>query len=72
MKYTDKELLDFLQRKNDEKAHGGLCMLRDSDYGRGWRLHETKRVGAIRDVRRAIGIVVDREKRRKKCVKEAT
>jgi len=66
MKYTDKELLDFLQKKNDERAYGGLCMLRDSDCGRGWRLHETKKMGAMRDVRRAIGIVIDRKKRRKK------
>lgn len=66
MKHADKELLDFLQKKNDEKVHGGLCILRDSDYGKGWRLHETKRVGAKRSVREAIGDAIDREKKEEK------
>jgi len=61
MKYTDKQLLDFLQKKNDERIYGGLCIFRDSDYGKGWRLHETKRVGAKRDVREAIGNAIDKE-----------
>lgn len=65
MKHTDKQLLDFLETKNDEKAYGGLCIFRNSDYGRGWRLHETKRVGAKRSVREAIADALDREKKGK-------
>ena len=63
MKHTDKELLDFLQKKNDERANGGLCLFRISDYGRGWRLHETKKVGAKRNVREAIADAIEKEKK---------
>lgn len=53
-KYTDKELLDFLQKQNDKSRSGGKCLFRISVVGRGWRLHETSREGAIKSVRRAI------------------
>ncbi len=38
---TDTELLDVLQKLNDRADHTGLCILRLSIMGRGWRLHET-------------------------------
>ena len=38
---TDTELLDVLQKLNDESRYTGLCVLRLSETGRGWRLHET-------------------------------
>ena len=38
---SDKELLDFLEKLNTEKAFTGKCVLRQSTNGRGWRLHET-------------------------------
>ena len=53
-KYTDKELLDFLQAKNDEATYTGLCMFRISDTGRGWRLHESTWPDAKKSVREAI------------------
>ena len=51
---TDTELLDALQRLNDDKRYTGKCILRMSRNGRGWRLHETSRPGAQRNVRTAI------------------
>ena len=41
MKYTDKQLLDHLQKLNDEAEYTGHCVLRKSVTNRGWRLHET-------------------------------
>ena len=38
---TDTELLDVLQKLNDEAVYSGVCILRLSTTGRGWRLHET-------------------------------
>lgn len=38
---TDTELLDVLQKLNDKAEYTGKCVLRISDTGRGWRLHET-------------------------------
>ncbi len=38
---TDTELLDVLQKLNDEANYTGRCVLRISMTGRGWRLHET-------------------------------
>ncbi len=51
---TDTELLDALQKLNDDKRHTGKCILRMSGYMRGWRLHETSLPGAQNDVRKAI------------------
>ncbi len=51
---TDTELLDALQKLNDDKRYTGKCVLRISDGGRGWRLHETTRPFGRRNVRNAI------------------
>ena len=51
---TDTELLDALQKLNDDKRHSGKCVLRMSAGGTGWRLHETTRPFARRNVRNAI------------------
>jgi len=51
---TDTELLDALQKLNDEKSYTGKCILRMSTCGRGWRLHETSQPGAVTDVRKTI------------------
>lgn len=62
MKHTDKELLDFLQKKNDEGTYTGKCLFRMSTEGRGWRLHETREKGATKSVRQAISDAIDKEK----------
>jgi hypothetical protein len=48
----DKERLDFLQEITD--GYGKGWMLRRSEDGRGWRLHETDRKEARTSVRDAI------------------
>jgi hypothetical protein len=53
-KYTDKELLDFLQELTNKDEYTGSVILRKSEHGRGWRLHETARYGSVPDVRQAI------------------
>jgi len=53
-KYTDTQLLNFLQGLNDEAQYTGTCSLRISSNGRGWRLHETTLEGSVVDVREAI------------------
>ena len=53
-KYTDTELLDFLQKLNDRHNFTGMCILRESVTGRGWRLHETILSGRKYNVREAI------------------
>lgn len=58
-KYSDTELLDFLQKLTDDHRYTGMVMLRDSTTGRGWRLHETSHSGAVSDVRQAITNYVD-------------
>ncbi len=60
-KYTDKELLDFLQSKNEEKNYTGRCICRMSSTNRGWRLHETSGMGAKESVRVAIIDAIKRE-----------
>lgn len=62
MKYTDTQLLDFLQKKNDERAYTGKCLFRISAEGRGWRLHETRKKGARRSVRGAIASAIDKQR----------
>lgn len=54
MKYTDTELLDFLQELTDNACYTGKVICRFSSTGRGWRLHESSRDDAIPDVRQAI------------------
>ncbi len=53
-KFTDKELLDYLQLLNDKNEYTGKCILRKSNTGRGWRLHESSKEGGSKDVRLAI------------------
>ena len=52
--FTDKELLDFLQAQNDREIYTGNVIFRWSREKHGWRLHETSRTGAKKDVREAI------------------
>jgi hypothetical protein len=52
--FTDKELLDFLQAQNDKEIYTGKVIFRWSRENHGWRLHETSREGAKKDVREAI------------------
>ncbi len=60
---NDTELLDVLQKLNDKAEYTGECVLRISETGRGWRLHETSddEVGASPSVRQAIELFVNRE-----------
>lgn len=61
---TDTELLNALQKLNDESSYTGRCVLRRSATGRGWRLHETSdhEFGVPpKSVRQAIKLFVDRE-----------
>ena len=53
-KFTDKELLDFLQEQTDKSEYRGKVIFRWSRRKHGWRLQETRRTGAKRDVREAI------------------
>jgi len=53
-KFTDKELLDFLQAQTDKSEYTGKVIFRWSRMDHGWRLHETRRTGAKSDVREAI------------------
>jgi hypothetical protein len=52
--YTDTQLLDFIQGLNDAARYTGKCVLRMSNTGRGFRLHETSRGDACDNVRQAI------------------
>jgi len=52
--YTDKEMLDWLEKKNQEARYTGLCKFRYSTTGRGWRLHETSQHDSFPSVREAI------------------
>ena len=60
-KYTDTELLDYLQYLTSQKRYTGRVVLRDSFTGRGWRLHETSGYGARRSVREAIIYYIENE-----------
>lgn len=62
MSKSDTELLDFLQKKNNESNYTGLCIFRMSSTGRGWRLYETSAQGASVSVRKAILIAMKKEK----------
>lgn len=62
---TDTELLDVLQKLNDESRYTGKCVLRISTTGRGWRLHETSDAdfgSPVKSVRQAIEDFVEKEK----------
>ena len=54
MKYTDKQLLDFLQEQLDMKRYTGTALFRLSTTERGWRCGETSWKGAVTDIREAI------------------
>jgi len=57
---TDKELLDYLN-KNKTNSNGWIC--RDSSMGRGLRIHQTSREDAVSDIREAIKIFIEENKR---------
>jgi len=61
-KFTDTELLDFLQAQNDRATHTGKVIFRWSRKGFGWRLYETSRPGAKRDVREAIADAIGKSR----------
>ena len=61
MKYTDTEILDWLQAQNDKAKYTGGCLFRWSEIGRGWRLHETSQEGAVLNVREAIEVAMVKE-----------
>ena len=63
MSEFDTEILNFLQRKNDESKYTGLCIFRMSSSGRGWRLHETSRKNGTVSVRKAILDAMRKEER---------
>ena len=56
---TDKERLDYLQKITTGYGRGWI--LRPSTTGRGWRLHESSREGALPDIRDAIDFMMDIE-----------
>lgn len=58
-RYTDTELLDYLQDKLDKGIYTGKVICRWSSSGRGWRLHETTQDG-FSDVRCAIKDFIER------------
>jgi|SRR5215471_8025681 len=53
-KFTDSELLDWLDEQNGLRRYTGRCLFRLSTSGRGWRLCETSEIGASRSARGAI------------------
>ena len=54
MGITDTDRINFIQKKLDESKYTGAIVLRDSDTGRGIRLHETSRSIGCKSVRQAI------------------
>lgn len=62
MKFTDKEMLDWLEEKNKNSDYTNRVIFRKSGSGRGWRLHETSRETASSSVREAIQIAMNFEK----------
>ena len=52
--YTDTDLINELERLHLESGYSELCILRDSETGRSWRLHSTSRATGKRTVREAI------------------
>jgi len=60
-RYTDREILDYLQERLERAPYTGRCVLRESSTGRGFRLMETSRDGAFNDVREAVMHVMDEE-----------
>ena len=52
--FADKARLDKLQALTEKQMYTGTVIMRMSETGRGWRLHETSQEGADSDVRGAI------------------
>ena len=61
-KYTDKEMLDFLQEELDKSEYTGKCIFRKLPSGRGWKLQESSWEGSASDVRQAIREGMDKSK----------
>lgn len=65
MKYTDTELLNWLEEQNSRKRYTGECIFRWSSTGRGWRIHEAHKSrwkNVKQTVREAIADAIDAEK----------
>lgn len=62
MKYTDTEMLNWLETQNNKEIYTGRCVWRWSRTGRGWRLHETSGEG-FNSVREAIEKAMEDYKR---------
>lgn len=60
--YTDTDLINYLEELNNKNLYTGHCILRMSGSGRGWRLHETERLGGHHTVREAIVDFINLEK----------
>jgi hypothetical protein len=58
-KYTDTEMLDFLQNMTNQHVYTGRVVCRHSTIQRGWRLHESSHEKAIPNVRQAIEMFID-------------
>jgi len=65
MKYSDTEILDWLQSKLALKKYTGKALFRWSVSGRGFRLHETSLPCAVDDVRQAIINAIEQENENK-------
>ena len=61
LRYSDTELLDYLQTLTDQKGYTGRVILRMSCTGRGWRLHETSE-SAVSNVREAIASYMEEQR----------
>ena len=61
MIYTDKDLIDFLEKQNNKARYTGKCIFRVSSYGRGWRFHETSQIGSQVSVREALYDAIKKE-----------
>lgn len=55
---TDTERIEFLEKLNQAGTYTGKCILRMSNTGRGWRLHEHSE-GGFCTVRGAIDAYMD-------------
>ena len=53
-KFTDTELLNYLQQETEKEDYTGRVICRHSTTGRGWRLHESSWSGSVTNVREAI------------------
>lgn len=60
--YTDTDLISYLQDLTDRAEYTGRVVLRKSTTDRGWRLHETSRLGS-KSVRQAIINFIEENKK---------